>query len=130
MLTERMRDVMAMQRRRPPAGAAPWRPPLDLRATDEAYAITLDVPGARADELEATADNGLVRVRGIVSGPGAADDGRCLRSERRLGRFARSIRLPSDADTSNTSARLAGGVLEIRVGRRQSTGRINIQIEE
>lgn len=129
-LSQRMREAMALQRRRRTARPSLWQPPMDLRATEQEYIITIDVPGVTRDGIEATAEDGLVRVRGSVELPEAIREARRVRSERKMGRFARSIRLPSDADTSNISATLAEGVLEVRVGRRRGSGRITIRIEE
>ncbi len=130
MLTDRMREAMALHRRRRPARPSLWQPPMDLRATDDAYVIALDVPGVARQEIEATAEDGIVRVRGRVESPEKLSEARRVRGERTLGDFARSIRLPSDADTSNTSATLAKGVLTITVGRRAGSGRITIDVEE
>ena len=130
LLADRMREVMAIERRRRTARPPHWQPPIDLTATDEQYVITLDLPGASQDQIEATAEDGVVRIRGEVTLPEQFAEGRRVRDERTLGRFARSIRLPSDADTSSTSARLSDGVLTITVGRRTKTGRIAIDIEE
>jgi HSP20 family protein len=129
-LTERLREAMAVQRRRKTAAAKAWQPPTDLRATEDGYVIVLDVPGAVREALEATAEDGIVRVRGEVRLPEEVQPLRRLRGERTLGEFARSIRLPSDADTTNTSATLSEGVLTITIGRRSGSGRITIDIEE
>jgi HSP20 family protein len=129
-LTERLREAMAVQRHRKAASARTWQPPMDLRATDEEYVIVLDVPGAARESIQAVAEDGIVRVRGEVSLPEDLQDVRRLRGERTLGRFARSVRLPSDADTTNTRATLADGVLTVTVGRRAGSGRITIDIEE
>lgn len=129
-LTERLREAMAVQRRRRAASVRTWQPPMDLRATEDSYEIALDVPGAKREAIEASAEDGIVRVRGEVNLPADLQDLRRLRGERTLGPFARSIRLPSDADTTNTRAKLADGVLTITVGRRTGSGRITIDIEE
>jgi HSP20 family protein len=129
-LTERLREAMAVQRHRKAATARAWQPPMDLRATEDGYAIVLDVPGAARESIEATAEDGIIRVRGEVALSDDPGEMRRARGERTLGQFARSVRLPSDADTTNTSASLSDGVLTITVGRRSESGRITIDIEE
>ncbi|MGI5818379.1 MAG: Hsp20/alpha crystallin family protein [Armatimonadota bacterium] len=129
-LTQRLREAMAVQRHRKAASARTWQPPTDLRSTDDSYVIALDIPGADRDSIEATAEDGIVRVRGEVVYPSDLQHLRRLRGERTLGQFVRSIRLPSDADTANTRAALADGVLTITVARRGGSGRIKIDIEE
>jgi len=135
-LRERLREAMAVERRRRTVAAQAWQPPMDLRATEDGYVIELDIPGATRESIEATAEDGIVRVRGEVTPPedlrprALAPALRRLRGERTLGQFARAVRLPSDADTANTSATLANGVLTITVGRRHASGRITIDVEE
>jgi len=129
-LTERLREAMVVQRHRRAASAPAWQPPMDLRATEDAYIIVVDLPGATREAIEATAKDGVVRVRGETGIPDDLQSLRRLRGERTVGQFARSIRLPSDADTANTRATLADGVLTITVGRRSGAGRITIDIEE
>ena len=129
-LTERLQQAMAVQRHRKAAATRVWQPTMDLRATEDSYVIALDIPGAERESVQATAEDGVMRVRGEIALPKDVRDMRRLRGERTLGRFARSIRLPSDADTTNTRATLAAGVLTITVGRRTGSGRITIDIEE
>ncbi|MGC9320233.1 MAG: Hsp20/alpha crystallin family protein [Armatimonadota bacterium] len=127
-LTERLREAMALSRRRRPTRPSAWQPPMDLRASQDAYIVELDLPGARREDVAASAQDGILRVRGEVQLPHDLQDVRRVRGERPMGRFARSIRLPSDADTTDTTATLADGVLTIRVGRRRGAGRIDIEI--
>ena len=127
-LMRRMREAMQLQRRRPVAPAAAWRPPMDLQATDDAYLVRIDLPGARREDVAAVAEDGVLHVRGETRMPEPMAQARRLRGERWLGRFARSVRLPSDADMSEISATLADGVLTVQVGRRPAGGRIQIAI--
>ena len=124
----RMRAAMQLQRRRPAAPATAWRPPMDLQATADAYVVRLDLPGVRREDVEAVAEDGVLHVRGETGMPAEMTQARRLRGERSLGRFARAVRLPSDAAMSEISATLADGVLTVRVGRRQAGGRIEIAI--
>ncbi len=127
-LTQRLREAMQMQRRRRTARASTWRPPLDLQATADAYLVSLDLPGVRREDIEVTAEQGVLFVRGEVGLPERRADAQRVRGERSLGPFARSVRLPSDADMSEITATLTDGVLRICAGRRPQAGRIDIQI--
>ncbi len=129
-LRERLREAMAVERHRRGVAARAWQPPMDLRATEDSYVIALDLPGAARESIDATAEDGILRVRGEVTLPEDLRELRRLRGERTLGQFARAIHLPSDADTTNTRATLADGVLTITAARRRATGRITIDVEE
>ncbi len=126
-LMRRMREVMQLHRRRPVQPASAWRPPMDLQVTDDAYIVRFDLPGVRREDLEAVAEDGVLHVRGETRIPQEMAQARRLRRERALGRFARSVRLPSDALMTEISATLADGVLTVRVSRRAGR-RIEIEI--
>lgn len=127
-LMRRIRAELQMQRRRQSVRPRVWEPPMDLRATEDAYVIAFDLPGVRPEQIEATAGDGMLFIRGEVGMPDGLEDARRIRAERALGRFARAIRLPSDADMDAVEANLKDGVLQVRVGRRRDSGRINIKI--
>ena len=129
VLRERLREAMAVERHRRAVVAQVWQPPMDMRVTEAEYEIALDLPGASRDAIELTAEEGVLRVRGEVAPPAELGDLRRLRSERMLGRFARAVRLPSDADITNTRATLANGVLTITVGRRSGGGRYTLTVK-
>jgi len=128
-LRDAVLDTLALERRRQPARAQAWQPPADLAVSDDEYIVLLDLPGVRREQVEATADDGVVRIRGVSAQPEEAADAQPLRSERPTGQFVRSVRLPTDADMSRISAKLAEGVLEIRVGRRRpKSSQVSIEI--
>lgn len=129
-LTERLREAMALHRRRRTAPSQAWQPPTDVLADDDEYVIRMDMPGAARESVHAEVEHGVLRVGGRVELPERLAQARRVRGERKLGRFVRSIRLPSDADLTRIEARLSDGVLHIHVRRRQEAGPITIDIEE
>lgn len=57
------------------------------------------------------------------------DDERVHRSERLYGRFARSLRLPNDADQDAIEATAAHGVVTISVAKRESARARSIEVK-
>lgn len=111
------------------ARAQAWQPALDLIASEDAYLVRLDVPGVKREQVQASLEDGVLRVRGAAERAPGLEGAQQLRLERVVGPFARSVRLPADADSAQVSARLESGVLTIRVGRRpRSSSRIDIEI--
>jgi len=128
-LRDAVLDTLAMERRRPPARAQAWQPALDVAVTDAEYILLLDLPGVKREEVQALAQDGVLRIRGVSGDPEAAGGAHQVRRERPLGPFVRSLHLPTDADLSAISAKLADGVLDIRVARRQpQSTQIRIEI--
>lgn len=98
-----------------------WRPLAQVRTTDEAYVLTVEVPGLGRDELEIDVLEDRLTVRGEYAADGA---------ERRLrsGRFEYRTVLPRDVDAAAISAVLADGVLTVTVPRAEAAQPRRIEI--
>lgn len=110
-------------------------PQVDISEADEAYRLSVDLPGVESKDIELSADEESLTIRAEKQreASDSDDDGtRFHRVERSFGRFERMLTLPVDADTENISAKYTNGVLEISVPRRkdidQTRGR-RIEIE-
>ena len=91
--------------------------------------LLLDLPGVTREQIEATAYDGVLRIRGVSQQPEDVAGAREVRRERPTGQFTRAVHLPTDADLNEISAKLTDGVLEVRVGRRgPQSSRIEIAI--
>ncbi|KAK9471440.1 HSP20-like chaperone [Dipodascopsis tothii] len=134
---------------RPPASKAGWyTPAFDLSESAKDYVLEGEVPGVERDQLtvEFVGDREL-RVEGrtqrqqadraepstAVAAAGAttaaADTGvRLWAAERAVGQFARSFRLPRDADTARASASLQHGLLRVRVPKKPAPQPLRVKV--
>ncbi|MEA3440160.1 MAG: Hsp20/alpha crystallin family protein [Chloroflexota bacterium] len=89
---------------------------VDVRSEDDAFTIRALVPGLEADDLNIDILNNTVSIRGEFL---CADeeDVKYLTCELPVGRFARTITLPVDLDSTKTEATLKNGVLVLRVSK-------------
>lgn len=88
-----------------------WSPAVEIREEEKFFAVFVDVPGLKKEEIEIEIkDNRL-----IVSGERKTtpDPEKVLRSERRYGKFSRIFTLPQDVDTEAIEARFEDGVLSV-----------------
>jgi HSP20 family protein len=88
-----------------------WSPTVEIREEEKFFAVSVDVPGLKKEEIEIEIkDNRLV-----VSGERkrTPDPEKILRSERRYGKFSRIFTLPQDVDTEAIEARFEDGVLSV-----------------
>lgn len=102
---------------------------VDFIESGNKYVVKMDVPGLTSSDLRVTIENGQVL---IVSGDRKDErtTGNCLAStkasvcvrERHHGKFSRSVRLPSDIDTSDIDASVHNGILTVILGK---TGAVN-----
>ena len=88
---------------------------VEVRATDDAYEFTADLPGVRMSDLEITVEGDSLKITG---------------KSRRGGSFARRLRLPRDAAGAAASATLEHGVLSLTVPRTAASQIQVIRAEE
>lgn len=97
---------------------ADWfAPPSDASSTGEAYQITLELPGVSEEDIEISVHDRVLSVSGQKSAEREEKGEHWYFRERQFGSFARSFRLPPDADPEGVSADLRDGVLVLTVAK-------------
>ncbi len=94
-----------------------WRPPTDAYATDDAYHITLAVPGVKTEEISVQLEQGVVRVRGVRREP-CCEKRHYFKMEIPVGSFERRIRVPASVRPEDLSVSYTDGLLHIRLPRK------------
>lgn len=93
-----------------------WRPAIDISERRDAYRVSVEIPGIKADEVEITMANGLLTIQGERHAAREAIGEKIHRSERGYGVFRRSLPLPSShVREDKVQASVQDGVLEILV---------------
>ena len=93
--------------------------PLDIKQTDQEFVIEASVPGLAPEEVEVTADQGLLTIRGERKLE-TDDKSTYLRRERAVWSFVRQLTLPSDVKESEISASFLNGVLTLHLPRMEA----------
>jgi HSP20 family protein len=98
-------------------GGNAWTPAVDVRETDKEVRIDVELPGVSPDEVEITAENGVLTIRGEKQMERKEDDkdGRFHVIERAYGTFVRSFQLPQGLDESKIEAEYDNGMLAIHL---------------
>jgi HSP20 family protein len=104
-----------------------WAPPVDIRETDSAYVLNVDIPGVAAEAVEITSDKGVLTIRGTRAAE-AEEPNRYRRVERAYGKFARRFTLPESANADAIAAKTAHGVLTITIPKRAAVQPRRIEI--
>jgi HSP20 family protein len=94
----------------------------------EAWIFRADVPGVPADKLDISVENDVVTIR-ATRALGGPEGYRLIRGERRGTEATARFELPVDANAESLRATLRDGVLELSVGRRNTTARRSIAVE-
>ena len=109
-LSRAMDDVFA------PELSNSWIPPLDATESENAYVVTIDLPGIKRENIKISFDRGVLTVAGTRDEESERNNGdRFYVRERAMGTFTRSVRFARDVDGDKIDARVDNGVLTITV---------------
>jgi HSP20 family protein len=97
------------------ARASTWVPAVDVREEDSRFVVRADLPGVKPEQIEVTADKGLLTLRGERAVEETTDTARFQRVERLAGKFERRFQLPEDVRQDAIEARYSNGVLELSI---------------
>jgi HSP20 family protein len=101
--------------------SATWVPRVDVHEEKDRFVVLADVPGVDPKDIDITADNGVLTVRGERRSEKRETENGYERVERVSGTFLRRFRLPDGANTELISAKQTNGVLEVTIPKTQAT---------
>lgn len=104
-----------------------WLPPTDIREEADAYRLDVELPAVAAADVRVELRDGVLHVAGERPAP-AVLDGRAFRREQRYGKFARSFRMPEDADPEAVSATAKDGIVSIVVHKSKEARARSIEV--
>lgn len=96
-----------------------WIPALDVHETEAEYAVTVELPGARAEDVTVEFQDGVLTIRGEKKSEREEKKEHSRYVERRYGSFSRSFTLPSNADPDQIHASFRDGVLTVSIAKRE-----------
>lgn len=104
-------------------------PPLDVRENEDAFELTLDLPGVKASDLHISVDGDQLRIAAEPQRPELPEGVRVHHSERHARRYQRALRIPRTVDAANVEARLSDGVLTITLKKRSELKPRTIEVK-
>jgi HSP20 family protein len=93
------------------AGERSWVPPVNIYEDDDAYVVTLDLPGLTKKDIDVGLEDNVLTVSGERGLDGERE--RYRRVERAFGTFRRSFTLPREIDATKVEAKFKDGVLTL-----------------
>jgi HSP20 family protein len=113
------------------AGTEPptWSIPLDVFETEKNFVVRASLPGVTPADLEVTFTDNTLVIRGEVQMQEARQGEQVHLRERRFGRFARSINLPTYIEAEKINAQYDHGVLVLTLPKSEQARpkRISVQ---
>ncbi len=106
------------------------RPSTDIKETDEALVVTMEVPGVSKDDVDVEIIGDELSVSAKRSVEPESKDETVYKCERNYDIFKRAIRLPADIKSEETTATLFNGVLKITLPKTVTISKTKIGVEE
>ena len=113
------RDVDELFREVPPnGGEQTFLPAADVRETDKAVEIHLDMPGITPEQIDVKLEGDQLTITAERKDEKTTEEKGWLRRERRQGRYSRAFTLPDTLDGTNPEATYRNGVLMVTIPKR------------
>jgi HSP20 family protein len=106
-----------------------WIPSVDVYEEKDRYVVRADLPGVDPKDIDLSAADGVLTVRGERRAPGSDAQQTFERRERVSGSFLRRFTLPEDANADAISAHYANGVLEVGIAKQAKPEPRRITVE-
>ena len=105
-----------------------WVPAMDISESKDAYAVTVELPGASKDDVSVECHDNVLSIKGEKRDEREEKDEHRHYLERSYGSFTRSFRLPADA-SEDIKASFRDGVLTIEVAKNEEKKPKTVSIE-
>jgi HSP20 family protein len=117
--TESAQDMLAL---------ADWTPSVDISETDTAYLIKAEIPEVKKQDVKVTLQDGMLTIQGERRQEQEEKNKKYHRIERSYGSFARSFRVPDDADADTVAAQFKDGMLNVTLPKTGKTESKSIKV--
>ena len=108
---------------------AAWTPVANISETDAEYLIKAELPEVAREDVKVTVNDGVITIRGERRKEAEHKDEKFHRIESFYGSFARSFRLPEDADVAAIQAESRNGVLKVRVPKQPAARARTVEVQ-
>jgi len=96
-----------------------WQPHVDMCETSEEIIVEVELPGVRREDVRIEIEGNFLHITGERRTTAERQERNYYRLERRYGRFARQLRLPSTVVREGIRAEFDAGILIITLPKRE-----------
>jgi HSP20 family protein len=90
-----------------------WTPALDVFEDKDNLVVKAELPGMKREEIEVSLHDGSLSISGERKGENKYEDAEVYRAERYVGKFQRTVSLPSPVASDKVKAQYTDGVLTV-----------------
>jgi HSP20 family protein len=103
---------------------------MDLKEDDKAYTVHADIPGVKKEDIHVSIEGNQVSISAETKVEKEEKKGeKVLRSERYVGKVARTFTLAHDVDEAGAQAKYSDGVLELTLPKKAVTAARKLAIQ-
>lgn len=103
---------------------------VDVKEDDNTYTIHADIPGVKKEDIHVSIEGNQVSISAETRVEKEEKKGeKVLRSERYVGKVARSFTLPNEVDDAKAEARYTDGVLELTLPKKAASAAKKLAIK-
>ena len=104
-----------------------WTPAMDLYQTNDDIVAMVELPGMRKEDIEISLHDGMLTISGERKEEKAEGE-KAARTERFVGKFRRSISLPTRVDSNKVNATYRDGILTVTLPKAEEAKPKQIQV--
>jgi HSP20 family protein len=104
-----------------------WTPALDLYQNNDNVIAVVELPGMRKEDIEISLHDAMLTIAGERKTETQGGE-KAERSERHIGKFRRSITLPTRVDANKVSATYKDGILTVTLAKAEEAKPKQIQV--
>jgi len=94
---------------------AEFVPPVDVHEEKDALVVVAELPGIKREDVEISIEKDVLTLKGQRAQAEEQENRRYHRVERNYGAFLRQFQLPTSVDAEKVEAKLADGILTVRL---------------
>jgi HSP20 family protein len=106
-----------------------WNPALDLYEDKDNVFVKAEVPGLKKEDIDVSLEDGVLTISGERKSEQKSDDAETHRSERFVGRFNRSLTLPSEVKADEVKASYQDGILTVTLPKAEAAKPKQIEVK-
>jgi len=106
-----------------------WAPSLDLSETKDNFVVKAEVPGMNAKDINISLTGDLLTIKGEKKQEKEEKEEDYHLVERSYGAFSRSVRLPTEVESSKIEASYKNGILNITLPKSEKVKAKEVKIK-
>lgn len=128
LFNEALRDWFGQWRSTEEVGDQMWQPSVDIKETDDALTLLIDLPGLEKRDVQLSLDNNVLTIKGERKFEHEEKE-QYYRLERVYGAFCRTFTLPRNIEGDAVKAQFENGVLTVTLPKLEEARPTQIEIE-